>query len=200
MNRGIAEYDEKYTRYQADRGAFRRCIRRLYLRRTLRRIQGRTIDFGCGIGELLSLLPPGSVGYEVNEATVCYCRESGLNVRLYRPDEDHYELKDCREGQFETFVMMHVLEHLPEAPEILRTLARSCARLGIRRMILVIPGWKGFLHDPTHAVFVNRSFLETQGLTSMEGYRIVETSFFPIPREWGGRAFPHNEMSVVYDR
>lgn len=200
MSRQAVRFDEQYTRYQADRGVLRRMVRSVYLRHTLKRVQGRTIDFGCGIGELLALLPSGSAGYEVNEASVQYCRRSGLDVRLYRPDVDGYRLNDCQAGQFETFVMMHVLEHLQDAPAVLRTLARSCSRLGISRMILVVPGRKGFLHDPTHATFINRAFLAEHGLANLEGYRIVETTYFPIPREWGGEGFTHNEMMVVYDR
>lgn len=200
MNRHAARFDEQYTRYQSDRGLFRRMVRHLYLRRTLRRIRGRTLDFGCGIGELLALLPAGSAGYEVNEASVQYGLQSGLDVRLYRPEEDGYRLADCQAGQFETFVMMHVLEHLHEAPAVLRALARSCRRIGISRMILVLPGRKGFLHDPTHATFINRAFLEEHDLANPEGYRIVETTYFPLPMEWGGKVFTHSEMMVVYDR
>lgn len=178
----------------------RRLARRLYLRNTLRWVKGKTLDFGCGVGELLSLLPPGSVGYEVNETSVRFCRERGLEVRQYRPDEDRYEFRDCRPGEFATFTMAHVLEHVEGAQDVLRRIAKACERLGIGRMIIIVPGRKGFLHDPTHATFIDHKFLDRHGLAALEGYRIVREAYFPIPWPWGGRVFTHHEMMVIYDR
>ncbi len=195
-----SRYDAEYTRYQSERGMVRRLVRHVYLRNTLRWVKGKTLDFGCGIGELLALLPHGSVGYEVNAASVRFCRERGLDVRLYRPEEDRYEFRDCRPGEFATFIMAHVLEHLEGAQDVLRRIAKACARLGIERMIIIVPGRKGFLHDPTHATFVDRGFLDRHGLAVLEGYHIIREAYFPIPWSWGGRVFTHHEMAVVYDR
>ena len=41
---------------------------------------GPTLDYGCGAGELLELLPAGSEGAEVNREAVEYCRSKGLRV------------------------------------------------------------------------------------------------------------------------
>jgi SAM-dependent methyltransferase len=200
MTGPATQFDETYTRYQADRSAFRKKVRTIFLRRLLARARGRTIDFGCGVGELLALLPAGSVGYEVNEATVRHCRERGLDVRPYRPDKDRYELDDCPPGEFGTFIVAHVIEHLDRPQDVLRAIARSCSRLGIGRLIVVVPGPRGFRHDSTHATFVDRGFLDRYGLAEIGGYRIVEETYFPIPWPWGGRVFTYNEMMVVYEQ
>lgn len=199
MTGGGARFDDRYTRYQAERGAFRRTVRKIYLRRVLRWVTGSAIDFGCGVGGLLSLLPPGSVGYEVNEASVRYCRDRGLDVRRYRPEEDRYELRDCGPGDFGTLILSHVLEHIDAPASVLRTMARSCSRIGIRRLIVVVPGRKGFRHDPTHATFVDRDYLAEHGLLSAPGLRIAHESFFPLPWSWGGALFTYNEWMIVYD-
>jgi hypothetical protein len=68
------EFDDRYTRYQSDRSALRKFVRKLYLKRAASQLRGRTLDFGCGVGELLAWLPPGSRGVEYNRATVDHCR------------------------------------------------------------------------------------------------------------------------------
>ena len=73
-------YDKRYADYQANRSALRKLVRRAYLRSAEDLLQGATLDFGCGICELLERLPDGSVGLEYNKQTVKYCNERGLRV------------------------------------------------------------------------------------------------------------------------
>lgn len=200
MTGGGASYNEEYTRCQAERSVLRRLVRRFYLRHTLRYVGGKAVDFGCGVGSLLTLLPPGSIGYEINEATVRHCRERGLDVRLYRPEVDRYRFEDCRRGEFSTFIMVHVLEHLELPQDVLRTVMGSCLRLGIGRVIVVVPGRKGFRHDETHRTFVDRDYIDSHGMRELEGYRIVHEGYFPIPLSRAGSFFTHNEYMMVYDR
>lgn len=200
MQEKAAQYDESYTNYQARRSRLRKLIRRLYLRHTLRYVKGKTIDFGCGIGELLERLPHGSVGFEVNEATVRYCTTRGLTVRLYDPGIDGYRFSGVPAGVFTTFVMSHVLEHLDDPGGVLRTVLGSCSRLGIQRIIIIVPGLKGFRFDKTHKTFVDRDFFETNRLEDVLGYRIADANCFPFPCSWMGNFFTYNELTVVYDR
>jgi len=99
------KYDQEYTNYQLKRSWFRKKARNIYLKNTLRFVIGKTIDFGCGIGELLSLLPEGSIGYEINEATVRYCKKMGLNVEYYNPELDKYELNQLKPGIYSTLIL-----------------------------------------------------------------------------------------------
>src|SRR5690606_5235152 len=136
MKAQTATYDEAYLAYLRDRSAWRRRVRQIYLRDIRQYCIGRTIDFGCGVGELLAMLPDGSVGFEVNPATVSYCKQRGLDVRDYDPLVDAYCLASVSPGAFDTFTMNHVLEHLKEPASVLSMLFESCSRLEIRRVVL----------------------------------------------------------------
>jgi len=101
----MLKYDQKYTNYQLNRGIIRKKIRKIYLKNILKYVIGKTIDFGCGIGELLSLLPEKSIGYDINEATVKYCKKKGLNVEHYSPEIDNYELNRVKPGIYSTLIL-----------------------------------------------------------------------------------------------
>jgi 2-polyprenyl-3-methyl-5-hydroxy-6-metoxy-1,4-benzoquinol methylase len=61
-----ATYADEYFQYLQGRTALRKFLRNAYLRDIRKYCQGKTIDFGCGVGDLLLMLPSGSVGFEVN--------------------------------------------------------------------------------------------------------------------------------------
>ena len=48
--------------YQLDRSPLRKLLRRPYLRAAAGFVEGAAVDLGCGVGELLSRLPAGSMG------------------------------------------------------------------------------------------------------------------------------------------
>lgn len=194
------EFNQEYTDYQLQRNRLRRFIRRTYINHTAALVRGRAVDFGCGIGDLLKLLPPGSVGLEVNKATVEYCRSIGLNVDVYDPTADNYELKFLGLNRFTTLIVSHVLEHLENPDDVLRGFASSCARFGIKRMIVVVPGEKGFAYDKTHRTFIDRDFIRKNNLETLDGFAITLMKHFPFNVAWMGRFFTHNELVVVYDR
>ena len=56
-------YGKDYKEYQLkNKGWLRRLARSIFLKNTLRYVNGKSIDFGCGAGELLSLLPQNEAG------------------------------------------------------------------------------------------------------------------------------------------
>lgn len=59
----MTEFDERYTSYQTDRAPLRKLVRKIYLRSAQSLLRGPTLDFGCGVGELLGRLPEGSRGW-----------------------------------------------------------------------------------------------------------------------------------------
>jgi hypothetical protein len=135
----------------------------------------------------------------VNEATVDYCSNTGLNVMLYQPEVDRYELKDCKVGEYKTLILSHVLEHL-ERPDItLHLLFKSCNRLNIKRIIVIVPGIKGFLSDQTHKTFIDIPYLKKHDLSDIEGYDITRTKCFPLNISWIGKYFTHHELMVIYE-
>lgn len=186
------EFDEDYTRYQMNRSRFRKLVRKLYLRRAASQVAGSTLDFGCGIGELLSVLPEGSRGLEYNEATVAYCRSIGLPVDHYDGFADDWSLSRLsREDGFESMVVSHVLEHLEHPASVFRKLLAAAERLGIRRVLVIVPGMAGFRIDPTHLTFVDEPVLR-QSLP--HGWVREESFHFPFPAAWVGDYFAYNEL------
>lgn len=194
------DYDIRYTEYQLRRGLFRKLIRRLYLKNILKYVKGRAIDFGCGIGELLSLLPEGSIGLEINKASVEYCLKRGMNVSLYEMDLDHYTFKNIKPNYYQSFIMNHVLEHIDNPANVFAKILTACNRLGIERVILVVPGEKGYKFDRTHRTFIDVDFLRSHGLLDKEGYLLKEHRYFPINKKWPGKIFTHHELVVIYGR
>jgi SAM-dependent methyltransferase len=193
-----AEYAHEQLR--RSRHPLRRAIKRFYLDNILADVRGRTIDFGCGAGQLLERLPPGSVGFEINRHLVERLRARGLDARPYDPDADRLAFDALPAGLYRTFVIAHVLEHFADAASVLRTLLGSCARLGVERVIVVVPGRKGYASDPTHKTFIDRRYLEANGLGACGEFALARSRYFPIDRESIGDHFVFHEFTFVYDR
>ena len=181
------------------RNPLRRAIKHFYLNNMLRETRGATIDLGFGAGQLLERLPPGSIGLEVNPHLVDDARRAGLNAVLYDSSAEQPLIGVVPAGVYSTLVMAHVLEHFENAEVFLRRLLHSCAALGIRRVVLVVPGAKGYEFDSTHRTFVSMRYLTEHDLLSCEGYMLSTHRYFPGNREWIGRYYTFHELMVVYD-
>lgn len=188
------EFGDEYTRYQSERSAFRKFVRKLYLRRAARQLPGRTLDFGCGVGELLAWLPDGSRGLEYNQATVDHCRTQGLDVQFYDGTKDDWSLSLLEPADgFRSMVISHVLEHLDTPAEILGRLLDAATRLGILHVLVIVPGRAGFRIDPTHRVLVDEAMIRG----SISRPWMVERAFrFPFDWERVGDLFVYNELHV----
>jgi 2-polyprenyl-3-methyl-5-hydroxy-6-metoxy-1,4-benzoquinol methylase len=138
------QYTHEYFDYLKNRSFFRRFVRNIYLRDIKNLCIGKTIDFGCGIGKLLKILPFGSIGFEVNKTAVDFCKTEGIPVELYDPESDNYQFEMIEEGEFQTFTMNHVLEHLENSSLIIEKIFKGCNRLGISRILFTVPGLKGY--------------------------------------------------------
>jgi SAM-dependent methyltransferase len=195
------EFGEDYAAEQMRRSrhSLRKAIKRFYIQNILKHVAGPTIDFGCGAGQLLARLPSGSVGLELNPHLVGALRSEGLNAELYDP-EDKFELAGFPTNFYKTLVMAHVLEHFEDAKGVLRTLLRTCNRIGISHVIIVVPGEVGFASDKTHKTFVNRQYLQTNRLFELEGFVARKVNYFPLNAEVVGKYFIFHELMVVYDR
>ncbi len=152
------------------------------------------------MGELLARLPPGSLGLEVNPATVTYCRGLGLNVEYYDPAGDGYQFEDLPADAYTTFVMSHVLEHLKDPDQVLRSILRSCERLGISSVILIVPGAKGFAFDHTHKTFIDEAYLGDHDLWNVPPWTVHWKEYFPFNAPWVGRYFTYHELLFIYEK
>jgi SAM-dependent methyltransferase len=196
------EFDRQYAveQLRRSRHPVRRFIKGFYLRNMLRDVRGPTIDFGCGAGQLLARLPTGSAGLELNQYLIEELRKSGLTVLQAQADMNDFELRNFEPGRFSSLVIAHVMEHLPDPAEALRVLLQACIRLHIERVVIVVPGQKGFSSDHTHKTFIDKRYVETNLPARVGDFVQSSISYFPGPWEWIGRYFIFHEMKIVYDR
>lgn len=193
-------YSQDYFEYLKNRSPIRKRIRTIYLNDIRKYCVGKTIDFGCGVGELLKILPGGSVGFEVNKVVVEFCKKNGLNVNQYIPEEDDYNFRMIEAGRYETFTMNHVLEHLENSFEVINKIFESCNRLGIKRIVFTVPGHKGYKSDATHQTFINMDYLAKTGVCDNKYYQLRVNKYFPVNSEAFSRLFTHNELRLVFDK
>lgn len=196
-----AGFDRHYADEQIRRRRhpLRRWVKSFYLRNILADVRGPTIDFGCGAGQLLERLPAGSVGLELNPHLLEFLRGLGLEAWPSDGSNDAFALRTLPARTFRTLVIAHVLEHLDDPPQALATLMAAARRLGVERVIVVVPGIKGFASDATHRTFIDRAFAETRLADLGQGYRLRSLAYFPGPWAWIGRTFVFHEMKLVFD-
>lgn len=193
-------YSQVYFDYLNNRSSFRRKVRKLYLNDIKKYCIGKTIDFGCGVGELLKLLPAGSIGYEVNKVVVDFSKQNGLNINLYVPETDNYNFNMIEQDKYETFTMNHVLEHLENSYEVMNKIFASCARLEIKRIVFTVPGHKGYQTDKTHQTFINMDYMNRTGALDNKYYALTMNKYFPLNSEAFSKYFTHNELRLVFDK
>lgn len=194
-------FDQDYTAYQANRSLLRKWVRRAYLRSAASQVSGPTLDFGCGVGELLQRLPNGSRGLEYNTATVEFCRRKGLPVDAYDGFADDWGLSVLAPGsRFDSMVVSHVLEHLEQPAQVLRRLLLASQRLGVRRVLAIVPGRAGFRIDATHRTFVDRTLLADAGIVQGTDFSMQRACYFPGNLRRIGDWFPHHELQALYTR
>lgn len=195
----VSDYDARYTHYQLDRSPLRKLVRGIYLRSAARQLSGPTVDFGCGIGELLSRLPAGSVGLEINPASVDYCRSRGLDARLHDAAADDWALSLLEDrGDLQSLVVSHVLEHLDDPALKLRQLLKGCRRIGISKVLVIVPGRRGFALDATHRSFVDLDMLKSPAIVADTGFSLAHARYFPGNLRFIGNGFAHHELQVLY--
>ncbi len=192
-------YAEQYFEYLHRRSWWRKQVRQGYLRDIRQQCTGKTIDLGCGVGELLKLLPEGSLGLEINPFAVRYCQAEGLNAALYNPVSDDYRLEGLENAGFSSLTMNHVLEHLDAPCLVVSKLFETGKRLSIQRFVFTVPGWKGYLSDPTHRTFVDMAYFEKNGLLNHPRYRLIQARYFPFNHSFFSNNLTHNELRIVFE-
>lgn len=196
------EYGQDYTDRQAGRSRLRKVVRRPWLRAAAGFVEGPAIDLGCGVGELLERLPAGSVGLEINEASVAHCRDKGLEVSYYDGWADDWQLSVVRdEGlRYDTLIMSHVLEHLDDPVDVLHRLLATGGPLGLRQLLIIVPGRAGFRSQETHRTFVDRDMLSDPVVARGTGFALASTSYFPGDLRAIGAVFTYHELRASYVR
>lgn len=159
-----------YFQYLQGRGKLGLAYRWFYLYPRLRRhLLGRTLDVGCGIGDMVRFRPQ-TEGVDINPEIVNYCRAQGLPVYSMEPNRLPFANKS-----FDSVLLDNVLEHILD-PEPILLEAHRILQVG-GRLVIGVPGRKGFAADPDHKIFYDQAKLST--VVGCKGFQLVH--FFATP-------------------
>jgi SAM-dependent methyltransferase len=187
-------YDEKY--YGKGRRKFAAALEATIATLTLlkwKRLRpllgtdGRLLDVGCGRGTLVRLAR--AAGFEA------YGLERPFPGAPFLPHVFYRELTECGfpEGHFQTVVIWHVLEHLPNPLEALQEIHRLLRPGGW--LSVAVPNFGGaqarasgadwfHLDLPRHFWHFEPSAL--QGLLERSGFRVVRWATLSVEYDWFG--------------
>ncbi len=163
--------DNNYFEYLKKRTSLGLIYRKYFLYPRLDlRLKGRTLDVGCGIGDMLKFRK-NSIGVDINQKNVEYGKSIGLDVVSMEKD-----ILPFGNNTFISILLDNVLEHISEPEALLNEMYRVLAPGG--RILVGVPGVKGWNSDVTHTVFYDENSLAK--LFSSKGFSTIETfySFF----------------------
>jgi SAM-dependent methyltransferase len=168
----MTEHDQ-YFEYLMHRSRLGELYRKYWLYpRISGRLTGTTLDIGCGIGDMLAFRP-GTVGVDVNQRTVEYCCQRGLDAHLMQPD-----VLPFADSTFDSVLLDNVLEHIAEPAPLLDEVRRVLRQGG--RLLVGVPGIRGWNSDSDHKVYYDEQTLRSRIETS--GFGHLETFHTPL---WG---------------
>jgi SAM-dependent methyltransferase len=166
----MTDHDE-YFEYLSHRSWLGALYRRTWLYpRLSRRLVGRALDLGCGIGDML-VYRSNTVGVDINPRTVAFCKTRGAEAYEMRPNELPF-----RPAEFDSVLMDNVLEHLIEPRPLLAEVHRVLSERG--RLLIGVPGIKGWASDPDHKVRYDDTSLP-EAVVRL-GFRHLETFHTPL--------------------
>jgi SAM-dependent methyltransferase len=179
--------DIDYAVYLRKRSAWAKWYREYWLYPQLSRIlSGETLDVGCGIGDMLAFRK-GSIGVDINQHNVDFCRQRGLDSRLMEVNRIPFE-----DELFDSLLLDNVLEHIANPEPLIRELRRVLRPGGM--VLIGVPGRKGQASDPDHKMFYDETALER--LAKCSGFRVVRNIYMPLWRsEWLSR---HIRQYCIY--
>lgn len=107
------------------------------------------LDFGCGGGDLLSVLPGrNKIGVEINPAARKMAESLGIEV--------FETLDDVKGLQFSRVISSHALEHVPAPLTALKQLRSYIADKGKLLLLLPLDDWRTKAHRRYHGKDIHR--------------------------------------------
>lgn len=92
-------------------------------------LQGRVLEFGCGLGQNIFLHKENSIGIEISEFALEVCKKNG--IRTIR------DIRDVRDNSLDGILCIHVLEHLVNPYEIIEEFHRVLKKSS--RLVIALP-------------------------------------------------------------
>lgn len=114
-----------------------------YLSQMLERSKGKVLDLGCGFGDLLEDLTRrgcDACGVEVNPRAVEACLKKGLKVAGGTLENAHFENES-----FDTVILCHLIEHLPDPKATLKEIYRILKPQGL--VLIYCPNADSYFAD-----------------------------------------------------
>lgn len=183
--------DDAYFDYLRTRSPRALAYRRLFLYpRLCRYLRGRALDVGCGIGDLLAFRPD-TVGVDINQRAVAWCRAQGLDAHQSRSGRLPFG-----PAEFESAILDNVLEHIAEPKDMLHEIHRVLVGGGI--LLVGVPGERGFAADPDHKVYYDEARL--RATVESAGFRTVRVLHVPFRARWLSRVLASYCVYGVFER
>lgn len=162
---------QQYFEYLKNRSFLGRIYRRFFLYPKINRlIHGRLLDVGCGVGDMLAFRP-NSVGVDINDLNVKFCRWRGLDVQLMPIDQLPFA-----NASFDSVLLDNVLEHITEPGPLLNEIKRIMLPDGV--LVIGVPGLLGQLCDDDHKVYYDEAMLYK--LADKLGFEITKMVYTPL--------------------
>ncbi len=170
-------------------------------------LQGkRVIEFGCGRGEFLSVLAELEVdayGLEASQKSVEECLLKGLKVSCGYPEDD---LQLPYDHQFDAFVLLMFLEHMPNPGSSLAAIRRHLAEdavglIEVPNLEMVLQ--RGLISEFTidHLLYFTSESLNT--LLATHGFTILSSRFnradYVLSVEVKRRSFACLDSMKIYE-
>jgi SAM-dependent methyltransferase len=140
--------------------------------RIARRLSGRALDLGCGLGDML-VYRTDTIGVDINPNTVAFCNARGVTAVVMVPDQLPFDM-----ATFDSVLMDNVLEHIAEPGPLLSEVHRVLRPGG--RLLVGVPGRRGWASDPDHKVFYDENALRE--CVSAAGFTLTECFHTPLWR------------------
>lgn len=152
MTQNSQDQNKQYFEYLKTRSTVGDLYRKFFLYpRISKYLYGKTLDIGCGIGDMLRY-HPNCIGADINPYNVDYCLNLGSQAFLFKDDTLPVEA-----SSFDSALLDNVLEHIDEPTSILAEIRRILKPNGY--LIVGVPGIKGFESDSDHKHFYDEQAL-----------------------------------------
>lgn len=133
-------------------------------------ITGKLIDVGAGLGDMC-VYYKNSVAADINKFSVENYKKRNLENILIEDNKINYS-----DGTFDTALMDNVLEHISNPNPLLLEIRRILKKDG--KLIIGVPGIKGYKSDFDHKVFYDEEKLEN--LLSSLKFETINKFYMPL--------------------
>jgi len=135
-------------------------------------LQGKALDVGCGIGDMLSFRP-STVDVDIKPHNVSFCKQIGPDGQVTVPD-----LLPFGDTSFDSVLLDNILDHKAESIPLLDEIHRVLRPQGV--VVIGLPGLRGQTCDSDYKVFYDEIALAA--IADRNGFEVVNVFHMPFVR------------------